>query len=99
MEAGTCVSCGTVNLAAARFCMECGSPLERRCPGCGAVAAPEARFCIDCGVTLVGTATAALPEERRQVTVLFADLSGYTAVSEQMDPERVKALVDSVLRR
>ena len=40
-----------------------------------------------------------LPEERRQVTVLFADLSGYTAVAERMDPEAVKALVDRALMR
>jgi len=33
------------------------------------------------------------------VTVLFADLSGYTAVSERMDPESVKALVDRALKR
>ena len=41
----------------------------------------------------------ALPEERRQVTVVFADLSGYTAVAERMDPEAVKSLVDRSLRR
>ncbi|MGH2961542.1 MAG: ATP-binding protein, partial [Solirubrobacterales bacterium] len=40
-----------------------------------------------------------LPEERRKATVLFADLSGYTAVAERMDPEAVKSLVDSALRR
>src|SRR5919206_835605 len=34
-----------------------------------------------------------------QATVLFADLSGYTAAAEQMDPEAVKALVDKTLRR
>jgi len=39
------------------------------------------------------------PEERRQATVLFADLSGYTAAAERMDPEAVKALVDRTLRR
>ncbi len=39
------------------------------------------------------------PDERRQVTVLFADLSGYTAVAEAMDPEAVKSLVDRSLRR
>ena len=39
------------------------------------------------------------PEERRQVTVLFADLSGYTAVAERIDPETVKALVDRALMR
>ena len=40
-----------------------------------------------------------LPEERRQVTVVFADLSGYTAVAERMDPESVKSLVDRSLQR
>jgi class 3 adenylate cyclase/tetratricopeptide (TPR) repeat protein len=39
------------------------------------------------------------PEERRQVTVLFADLSGYTAFAERMDPETVKSLVDRALLR
>jgi class 3 adenylate cyclase len=38
------------------------------------------------------------PEERRQATVLFADLSGYTAAAERMDHEAVKALVDRTLR-
>jgi class 3 adenylate cyclase/tetratricopeptide (TPR) repeat protein len=38
-------------------------------------------------------------EERRTVTVLFADLSGYTAVSERLDPEAVKALVDRFVSR
>ena len=38
-------------------------------------------------------------EERRQVTVLFADLSGYTAVAESMDPEAVKSIVERCLRR
>src|SRR5205085_11419277 len=39
------------------------------------------------------------PEERRTASVLFADLSGYTAAAERMDPEAVKALVDRTLRR
>jgi class 3 adenylate cyclase/tetratricopeptide (TPR) repeat protein len=41
----------------------------------------------------------ALPEERRWVTVLFADISGYTAMAERMDAELVKAMVDRCLRR
>ena len=39
------------------------------------------------------------PEERRKATIIFADLSGYTAVSERLDPERIKSLVDRTLRR
>ena len=88
--------------------MSCGSALERSCPNCGEKAPPEARFCMACGTALdadVVPAPAAAPprerppEERRQVTVLFADLSGYTAVAERMDPETVKKLVDATLQR
>ena len=92
--------------------MSCGNALERRCPSCGSPAPPEARFCMTCGAALDGTAppapapaapvveTSAIPpEERRQVTVLFADLSGYTAFAERMDPEAVKSLVDRALLR
>ena len=110
MEPIACQRCGAKNPGSARFCMECGGPLERTCPSCGASAPPQARFCMECGTALGGAATPATaalparpaevpPEERRQVTVLFADLSGYTAASERMDPERVKALVDQALRR
>ena len=38
-------------------------------------------------------------EERRVVTVLFADLVGYTALSEHLDPERVKRLIDAAFER
>jgi class 3 adenylate cyclase/tetratricopeptide (TPR) repeat protein len=99
-----CAACGTENPAGARFCMSCGSRLARRCPACGAEPPPEARFCMECGTALDGAPPSPRPpgpppEERRQVTVLFADLSGYTAVAERMDPEAVKALVDRALRR
>jgi len=93
--------------------MSCGAPLARRCPSCGAEAPPGARFCIECGTALTDDAAPApdpsapaaapapelLPEERRKVSVLFADLSGYTAYAEQMDPEAVKAMLDSTLRQ
>ena len=46
-----------------------------------------------------GSPGAALPEERRKATVLFADLSGYTAIAERMDPEAVKSIVDRALQR
>jgi adenylate cyclase len=111
MAVATCQNCGTENPASARFCMSCGAQQERRCWNCGAVAPPEARFCMECGSSLEGEQAPAPaapqaarpaaipPEERRQVTVLFADLSGYTAASEGMDPEQVKVLVDGALRR
>jgi class 3 adenylate cyclase/tetratricopeptide (TPR) repeat protein len=81
--------------------MACGAQLERRCPACDAPAPPEAHFCMNCGHELSAAARPRErpPEERRRVTVLFADLSGYTAVAERMDPEAVKALVDGALMR
>ncbi len=108
MSALACASCGTENPADARFCMSCGNALERTCPSCGVPAPGEARFCMNCGTALSGAPAPAPaapaapeqpPEERRQVTVLFADLSGYTAVAERMDPEAVKKLVDGALMR
>ena len=89
--------------------MSCGAALERRCPSCGEPAPPEARFCMSCGASLTSAApapTAPAPppprrpaEERRQVTVLFADLSGYTAVAERLDPEALKSMIEGFLRR
>ncbi|MGH2951755.1 MAG: AAA family ATPase, partial [Solirubrobacterales bacterium] len=109
---GVCPSCGTENPEGAKFCMACGTAFGRRCSTCETENPPAARFCISCGAELAaatpGTAAAppparsveeAPPEERRKATVIFADLSGYTAVSERIDPERMKTLVDRALRR
>ncbi len=52
--------------------------------------AAEARFCASCGQVLVTR-----PDERRQATVLFADLVGFTTFSESADPEHVKQIVDT----
>ncbi|GII25220.1 adenylate/guanylate cyclase domain-containing protein [Planosporangium mesophilum] len=66
------------------------------CPVCGTVAVPGARFCHNCGSALPAAAT--LPAaERRVVTVLFGDLSDFTAWAEDVDPERVGAVTDRVL--
>lgn len=59
------------------------------CPACGTPAPAGARFCAACGTSLTAPA-----DERRVVTVLFADLVGFTTLSEAADPEQVKLLVD-----
>ncbi|HEY7173904.1 MAG TPA: adenylate/guanylate cyclase domain-containing protein, partial [Micromonosporaceae bacterium] len=65
------------------------------CPVCGTVAVPGANFCHNCGTPL--RTTAPLPAaERRVVTVLFGDLSDFTAWAEDLDPERVGAVTDRV---
>ncbi len=66
------------------------------CAVCGTVAVPGARFCHNCGAALPAAET--LPAtERRTVTVLFGDLSDFTAWAEDLDPERVGAVTDRVL--
>ena len=62
------------------------------CPSCSAENADSARFCSSCGAALELAAPAAR-EERKVVTVLFADLVGFTARAEQLDPEDVRALL------
>jgi class 3 adenylate cyclase len=58
---------------------------------CGEAAPEGARFCPACGSALV-EAGAAAREERKVVTVLFADLVGFTSRAERLDPEDVRAL-------
>jgi class 3 adenylate cyclase/tetratricopeptide (TPR) repeat protein len=64
------------------------------CPVCGADAPVGARFCPSCGADL-----RLRGDQRRVVTVLFADIVGYTALSERRDPEQVKDLVDGCFER
>jgi class 3 adenylate cyclase len=62
------------------------------CPACGQENPQIARFCLACATPL--TEVAASPrEERRVVSVVFVDLVGFTARSEQLDPEDVRAIL------
>jgi class 3 adenylate cyclase/tetratricopeptide (TPR) repeat protein len=63
------------------------------CPNCGAENRGEARFCDSCGAALAPE-DASAREERKVVTVLFADLVGFTSKAEQMDPEDVRAVLE-----
>jgi len=68
------------------------------CPVCGTPPVPGARFCHACGALLDLTAGDDDPvAERRIVTVLFGDLSDFTAWAEDLDPERVGNVIDRVL--
>ncbi len=103
----SCGKCDTANPAHALFCMSCGASLARACESCGADVPPAARFCMACGATVGAAAPApasapapaASSEQRRTVTVLFADLSGFTAVAERLDHETVKTLIERCLTR
>jgi len=62
------------------------------CPSCGHSNEAAARFCSACGVALAETKPSGR-EERKVVTVLFADLVGFTGRAEQLDPEDVGAIL------
>jgi class 3 adenylate cyclase len=114
-----CSACGTPLAEDARFCHGCGAPLIVTCPGCGRAAEPGHHYCAGCGRPLDGEPAAAVPEaprekaasaapegERKQVTVLFADVAGSMDLAEGLDPEDwaqtmnrfFQLLVEEVLR-
>lgn len=91
-----CEACGEPAPEGARFCMACGAQLQALDAANQPPAAPESR--IDADAPAVALASPTL-DERRTVTVLFADLSGYTAVAARMDPEAVKRQLERILGR
>ena len=97
-----CPSCGTANRDGAKFCHGCGSSLTLSCPACGAPYEEVHAFCEECGARLkaveatnveAAAATHAPAAERRLVSVLFADLVGFTTLSESRDSEDVRELL------
>ncbi len=68
------------------------------CPACGHENQPGAKFCSECATAMAET-RAAPREERKVVTVLFADLVGFTSRSERLDPEDVRALLSPYYTR
>jgi class 3 adenylate cyclase/tetratricopeptide (TPR) repeat protein len=66
------------------------------CPACSQPVPDGARFCPSCGTALIVESESIGDETRRVVTVLFADLVGFTTLAEHRDPERVKRLIDTV---
>jgi len=89
-----CPECSRDNPGVARFCMQCGASLAAACPACGTAAPSSARFCMDCGADLTVTtegsltpASARAGGERKQITVLFADVAGSMDLQERLDAE------------
>jgi class 3 adenylate cyclase/tetratricopeptide (TPR) repeat protein len=68
------------------------------CAACGRENPEGARFCNSCGAALAAE-QAASREERKVVTVFFADLVGFTGRAEQLDPEDVRAMLSPYYAR
>jgi len=99
-----CPQCGVENRTEARFCGSCGAALSIVCPN-GHPVPSGFRFCDTCGADLASGPTLreasvddvirlpATGAERRLVSVLFADLVGFTTISESRDPEEVREIL------
>ena len=88
-----CTACGFEASLEFAFCPKCGNRLSSASANAGtSVATPPLR----------SPATEALSQDketdRRPVTVLFADLSGFTTLSERLDPEDVRALQSDLFK-
>ena len=102
-----CAVCGSGVPVGDRFCSNCGAEIPRECPACGSLVTPEAQFCGQCGAALdsrpdAEELSAVVPPpatERRLVTVLFADLVGFTSRSEHQDPEEVASFLREYFER
>src|SRR3954453_21613248 len=101
-----CSQCGSANEAGCRFCTECGLPLAVVCPSCASANRPGAKFCGSCGAVLAPADPTDVPArveapagdtagaaQRRVVSVLFADLVGFTTISQHRDAEDVRDLL------
>jgi hypothetical protein len=69
------------------------------CPRCGRQNPEGAKFCLECGAALTAGASGGRDrEERKVVSVLFADMVGFTSEAERLDPEEVRAVSSRTTR-
>src|SRR5262249_36719743 len=89
-----CPSCGQQMRSVAKFCPECGTPLKARGKPGPTKRRKSAPAAGEAARSATARPQAAAPEaERRQLTVMFCDLVGSTALSAQLDPEDYRAVV------
>ena len=94
----TCASCGADLPPESRFCNKCGGPVKAQVVGQSRFKSPEAYTPKHLAEKIL-TSRSALEGERKQVTVLFADLKGSMELLADRDPEEARKLLDPVLER
>jgi class 3 adenylate cyclase/tetratricopeptide (TPR) repeat protein len=108
-----CPSCKADVPDGSKFCNDCGAVVTIRCVGCGTQNRAGSKFCFECGASLAAppdgtlaaapTVASALQQpvssaERRQLTIMFCDLVGSTALSTRLDPEDTREIISAYHR-
>src|SRR5262249_21233149 len=104
-----CPDCSAEILKGSNFCGNCGIALPRSCPSCGHAVSAENRFCSKCGTRVAPDNVASAPltttrskapitstassVERRQLTIMFCDMVGSSALSTRLDPEEQRNVI------
>ena len=107
-----CPQCQAPTAEGAHFCNQCGARIDPACPACGQPVQAAAKFCGACGAALtsrprpertsgladrIRTSKSTWEGERKQITVLFADIKGSMEFVAQSDPEEARKLLDPLL--
>src|SRR2546428_5624491 len=92
----TCGACGNDLPVGSRFCNKCGTPVSGESAGQARFAAPESYTPKHLAERIINS-KGALEGERKQVTVLFADLKGSMELLADRDPEEARKILDPVL--
>jgi class 3 adenylate cyclase/predicted ATPase len=96
-QALPCPACGHANPAGSKFCAECGAKLGAA--AAGASSAAPAAAPAPAAASAPPVARAATAAERRQLTVMFCDLVGSTALSTRLDPEDLREVIAAYHKR
>ena len=94
--ARSCANCGTQLSATAKFCPECAHPVSSSVRYSVALPSPQAYTPKHLAEKIL-TSKSALEGERKQVTVLFADMKGSMELLADRDPEEARKLLDPVI--
>src|SRR5262245_23452826 len=104
-----CPRCHAHNRDDAKFCEDCGGRLETVCRSCGQPVGMGKKFCSVCGTPQsytpkhladkILTSKSALEGERKQVTILFADVKDSMELLANRDPEDARRILDPVIER
>ena len=109
-----CTECGAALPQGAKFCPECGTRRPLTEQPASPAEAPSVEAVSSGGISQLEDVEAPLPAElrqklesvraelsgeRREVAVLFADLSGFTALSERLDPEETSVLMNRLMQQ